>query len=408
MLAFRFRHFLNYWSNSLWSASLPSSLLRLRDLLQHEILANRLLKSDVSGDHLKLNYPLQSTGSTAELLSANAMQDSSISDMIPGNDRNSSSDYVEALSLLKNNPPEQRLDIPMPYSRYLQLEDSWSKFKSENDISEEMRSPSLSYNSLMQIATVVTTQSALHDNTGAVFRDIIASSVNEYLSLHEPGKIPNIKNFASTTMTRPGPSGWSSKEPDHSFVYSRRGFVPQLQVAIECGVSENYNALCRDKDLWIQQMGAEVVILICLNEIPHYQSPRVAYNIEDKVGDIRKMSQHATEAMENNMKQDNYGPVKYRGHNWLGKLETLFVEVWRANGQIPDRKWLIRHGHTSPLSRSIGLRVRDFFPETEWAVCKIPDSDVPFDGGRLQLDVEEAIKSTAIERFCRFLWSRQA
>ncbi|KAK9343456.1 hypothetical protein V1522DRAFT_413275 [Lipomyces starkeyi] len=61
------------------------------------------------------------------------------SDMFPGNDRKSSSDYDEALFLLKNNPPEQRLDIPLPYSQYLKLEESWSQFKSENNISEERR-----------------------------------------------------------------------------------------------------------------------------------------------------------------------------------------------------------------------------------------------------------------------------
>ncbi|KAK9236187.1 hypothetical protein V1525DRAFT_407809, partial [Lipomyces kononenkoae] len=271
-----------------------------------------------------------------------------------------------------------------------------------------MRYPSLSYNSLMEITTVVTTQSALHDNTGAVFRDIIASSVNEYLSIHEPGAIPHIKNFGSTTTTELGPCGWSSKEPDESFVYSRPDFDPQLQVAIECGVSENYKALCRDKDLWIQQMGAKVVVLICLNENPHYKSPRTAYNIEDKIGEIKKMKQHAFEGMKINLEQGNYGPIEYRDHVWLGKLEELFVEVWRAKRRKSVRTWLIRRGHRSPFPSSIGLRVSDFFPETEWAVCKIPDGDVPFDGGRLLLDLVVAIRSTAAERFRRFLRSRLA
>ncbi|KAK9342846.1 hypothetical protein V1522DRAFT_357659, partial [Lipomyces starkeyi] len=40
----------------------------------------------------------------------------------------------QALFLLKNNPPEPRLDIPLPDSQYVKLEESWSKFKSENRV----------------------------------------------------------------------------------------------------------------------------------------------------------------------------------------------------------------------------------------------------------------------------------
>ncbi|KAK9241750.1 hypothetical protein V1506DRAFT_549761 [Lipomyces tetrasporus] len=36
------------------------------------------------------------------------------------------SDYDIALNLLKNNPPENRLDISLSYSQYLKLEECWS------------------------------------------------------------------------------------------------------------------------------------------------------------------------------------------------------------------------------------------------------------------------------------------
>ncbi|KAK9490523.1 hypothetical protein V1508DRAFT_457756 [Lipomyces doorenjongii] len=213
----------------------------------------------------------------------------SSSDMLPGKDRDFSSDYDEALFLLKTNPPEQRL----PYSQY----------------------PSLSYNSLMQIATVVTTQSALHGRR--IFREIIASSV-----------IP----------------------------------MPQMQVAIERGFSENYKALCRDKDL------------------PHYKSPRTASeNMEDAATAVKNMVKYVAEAMANALEQGNYGPIEYRGHIWVGKLDEVFDEVWKADGQQPVRKWLIRHEHPNPLSRTIGLK-----------------------------DIMEAMKLTAKARFVRFLTSKEA
>ncbi|KAK9360714.1 hypothetical protein V1504DRAFT_440149 [Lipomyces starkeyi] len=364
----------------------------------------------MSGNRFKLNRWSESTGSTTELLSTSAMPAISESDMFPGNDRKSSSDYDEALFLLKNNPPEQRLDISLPYSQYLKLEESWSKFKSENNISEERRYPSLSYNSLMQIATVVTTQSALHETTGAVFREMIASSVNEYLSIHKPSAIHRIKNFGSTTMKEPSPYGKTTKEPDQSFGYEGPRHWPRLQVAIECGVSENYKALCRDKDLWIQHLGAKAVILICLKEVPHYRSPRTAYeSIEDAVAEGEKMKEYVAETMAKNLEQGNYGPIEYRSHMWLGKLDEVFLEVWRADGQQPVRKWLIRHGHLSPLPRITGLKISDFFPENEWAACKIPDSNVRFHGaGYLLEDIGMAMKLTARSRFVEFLESRRA
>ncbi|KAK9368140.1 hypothetical protein V1509DRAFT_653423 [Lipomyces kononenkoae] len=362
MPAFHFHHFLKYGSNSLWNASVPLSLCGSL----HDVPVNRLLKSEI-GNNLKLSHMSPSTSSTAELLSTGDMQHSSASDMLPRSGRDSSSDYEKALFLLKNNPPEQRLGLPMPYSQYLQLEGSWAKFKSENNISEEIRYPSLSYDSLKQIANVVTTQSALHGYTSAALREIIN---------HRFWPPLRIGNYGSARMKEPSPSGSSSKEPDESFTYWRPGFKPQLQVAIECGVSENYNALCRDKDLWIQHMGAKAVMLICLNEKPHYKKPLTEYNVEDKVAEMGKLEQYVAEAMEKNLAQGNYGPIEYRGHIWLGKLDELFVEVWRAEQQNPVRMW---------------------------AASKIPDSNVRLHGGRdLLLALVPAMQSTASTRFDSF------
>ncbi|KAK9368159.1 hypothetical protein V1509DRAFT_547683, partial [Lipomyces kononenkoae] len=116
------------------------------------------------------------------------------------------------------------------------------------------------HTSLMQIATVITTQSVLH----AVLSEVIASSVKEYVSIHDRRASLRISNYGSATMKQSSLSGLSSKEPDESFIYWRPGFKPRLQVAIACGVSENYKALCRFKDMWLQQMGAKAVVLISL------------------------------------------------------------------------------------------------------------------------------------------------
>ncbi|KAK9375879.1 uncharacterized protein V1513DRAFT_441137 [Lipomyces chichibuensis] len=135
-----------------------------------------------------------------------------------------------------------------------------------------MRYPSLSYNSLLQIATVVTIQSALHGCTAEVIQGMIDSSVKEYLSTHKPNQIGRIISFGSTTNKKVCPDAKSSKEPDGSFRYDRGHGRASLQVVNECGVSENYRALCDDKDVWLQRLGAKTVVLICLKETPRFKN----------------------------------------------------------------------------------------------------------------------------------------
>ncbi|KAK9243128.1 hypothetical protein V1506DRAFT_545445, partial [Lipomyces tetrasporus] len=49
------------------------------------------------------------------------------------------SNYNEAFTLLKENSPEQRLDIQLAYEKFRQLDNAFSELKSEADISEDQR-----------------------------------------------------------------------------------------------------------------------------------------------------------------------------------------------------------------------------------------------------------------------------
>ncbi|KAK9358395.1 hypothetical protein V1504DRAFT_487228 [Lipomyces starkeyi] len=285
-------------------------------------------------------------GETANLSSTGAVAAVTPTDTFTKDD-DSAPDYDKALFLLKNNPPEQRLYIHLPYSEYRALEETWSSL-SRKRIFKRRR------------ATVVTTQSALHDCTGAVFREIIASSVKEYLSIPKPNAIRRIADSESTTMRELSPDNMSmsSKEADESFLYGRPGeSPPRLQVVIECRVGENYKSLCRDKDLWIQHL------------VPQFKTAGTALeNINDVVTEVKTMEQHGARAMARSLEEGRYGPIKYRNHTWVEEVNELFVEVWRADGRPPVRKWLIKDGHSCKrLPKTVGLKIDDFFPEDEWA-----------------------------------------
>ncbi|KAK9235031.1 hypothetical protein V1525DRAFT_435062 [Lipomyces kononenkoae] len=259
-----------------------------------------------------------------------------------GEDEQTSENYANALHPLKCNPPECRIDVRLPYSQY----------------------PSLSYNSLEQIATVVTVQRALHEVAAIELGINIKRRLDEYLSSHKPDEKRRILGGGSTTRKSiDGKYANSLNDPDGSFYYKRRDGGYRLQIAVEVGFIEHYRALLRDKDTWIQSQRAKVVILVFLQESPLFKNPKTAYkDVEDVDMEVTKLGQLADEALQRNSGEDPYGPIEYRGHKWFETLNEVFIEVWRADGSCPNKLCLIENGrHCDPLPTVIGLKISDFF-----------------------------------------------
>ncbi|KAK9370317.1 hypothetical protein V1509DRAFT_340930 [Lipomyces kononenkoae] len=313
-------------------------------------------------------------------------------------DENVLSDYDMALSLLENNPPENRLDIPMSYSQYLQLEESWSKIKSAKDISEDQRYPYLSYNSVFHIATVVTVPRDLHEVAASELRHEIMNSVVEYLIVHKPDAIGTIVDSGSVKeKIQDGSYRHSRKQSDAVFKYTSTGFGPAVMVAIEVGYSESYAGLCRDKNLWLDGRHVKVCILVCFKESPRFRNPRRLYENVDAEEEIEKMTLRANENM-----QSSYGPISYRSHKWLGELKEGFIEVWRHDGAV--RYPLIESGQQcDPLPTNIGLRIQDFYPPEAWQAANIPDGNILIDGDVFMKFMKSAMVATAVGRFSDFV-----
>ncbi|KAK9426874.1 hypothetical protein V1505DRAFT_140306, partial [Lipomyces doorenjongii] len=103
------------------------------------------LTSDASAEHSK---HLKLDSCRNPLAEISSTMSPTVSNMPPVTDESMDSDYREALRLLKDNPPEQRLEIHMPLPMYLRLQDAYSELKLETNISDDQRYPYLSYNSL--------------------------------------------------------------------------------------------------------------------------------------------------------------------------------------------------------------------------------------------------------------------
>ncbi|KAK9491198.1 hypothetical protein V1508DRAFT_399160 [Lipomyces doorenjongii] len=141
------------------------------------------------------------------------------------------SNYDRAFTLLKENPLEQRLDVQLPYEKFLQLDEAFSELKSAAGISEGQRYPSLAYNSHTETVTVVTGPAA---STKA----------------QDSGSIPRSKK----------------KSQMADFFMCGMDGEDKLLIALEVGYSEVYGKLLDDKDMWIDGKGADVVILYLIQD----------------------------------------------------------------------------------------------------------------------------------------------
>ncbi|KAK9358082.1 hypothetical protein V1504DRAFT_413243 [Lipomyces starkeyi] len=187
------------------------------------------------------------------------------------------SSYDKALRLLKNNPPEQRLDVHMPYDEYLKLEESWAQIKAEAKISEDQRYPYLAYDSYAETVTVVAVPNTIHENVVFMINSGIINFIYDYLAIHSPDSIDKITAAGSETVkTFYGNYINSTKQPGGLFVYSTVT-GPKRTVAIEVGFSEGYSALSRNKNLWLQGGQVNACVLVIIKESPRFKNPAAPY-----------------------------------------------------------------------------------------------------------------------------------
>ncbi|KAK9247209.1 hypothetical protein V1506DRAFT_520159 [Lipomyces tetrasporus] len=294
------------------------------------------------------------------------------------------SNYNKAFTLLKENTPEQRLDVQLPYDKFSQLDEAFSELKSAEGISEDQRYPSLAYNSFTETVTVVPCPGSIHEGAARWIDQKIVRYIEDYLSTRSPDTLRHILQCGSTTKYFDrGVYSRSRKEPDGGFEYKVRGRSSnKLMIAIEVGTSESYGKFLEEKDMWINGNGVNVVILNCFEESPRFSNPDTRYT------DIAGC----------------YGPLEYRGHTWAGGLNKAFIEVWRQDSH--DTFELIQDGFAranNDLPATLNLKISDFYPHAVWQAANIEDDIIPFDSRTFLNSVRDRMEVVAQNRLDFYL-----
>ncbi|KAK9261727.1 hypothetical protein V1519DRAFT_460680 [Lipomyces tetrasporus] len=310
----------------------------------------------------------------------------------PGPDENWISESDKALSLLKSNAPEQRLDIQMPYSQYLKLEESWSNIKSDT-YSEDKGYYPTRRDAVTETVTVVTVPRNLHEVAASELRRQIMNGIVEHLSHHSPESLGRIVDAGSSNVRGSG-GGYehSVKQADGLFQYIGPGAGPAT-VAFEVGFSQNYDSLLGNKDMWIQGCHAKAFSTISNPTEP-------VENIGDVAAEKAAMTLHALATVP--LDGSYFPQIRYRDHVWAGGVTEAFIEVWRADGYekfplIEDR----RPHHI--LTTTLGLHVSDFFEDDAWQALGIEDLNIPFDGTLYLTLLKGGMVKLAEGRFADFI-----
>ncbi|KAK9319219.1 hypothetical protein V1517DRAFT_355291 [Lipomyces orientalis] len=222
--------------------------------------------------------------------------------------------YNRALNLLKSNPPEGRLDVQLPRTKYLQLEKAFLNILVGFLVSKianrfrYYRYPSLSYDSFTETVTVVTCPGNIHESAALELLGPILADAKEYLSTY--------CEFEGST-----------KQPDGGESY--------------VGMA----GLCRSKDMWIDGHGVNVYMLLCPTEKPRFKNPTAEYgDIGDVKAAVDLMKSSMNETLDLNLSNNHHALVLYRGHKWAGELKDGFVEIWRAGTSIRSKYYLVQDG----------------------------------------------------------------
>ncbi|KAK6373990.1 hypothetical protein LTS17_007960 [Exophiala oligosperma] len=138
----------------------------------------------------------------------------------------------------------------------------------------------------------------------------------------------------------------SIKTPDIGiFVRNDDNTQDELKWALEIGFSQKYDDLQDDLRLWlVGQPACSMAVLINITESPDYQCP---LDFDLAICDELDTPQEGAQITAREFSlEGEYGPVMFKGYQWVGRISEVFLEIWTRNPRTGD---LRRKGRRMPI-----------------------------------------------------------
>jgi hypothetical protein len=123
---------------------------------------------------------------------------------------------------------------------------------------------------------------------------------------------------------------WSEKIPDLAIEFENAAGELEAKFILEVGFTETYEDLVRDAKLWLEgKPGVCTVMVVKFEETPSFRCP--ARGLDDEQLERLEFPEASEIDELNFIIQPEYGPVRYKGLEWVGCISTAFAEVWRRH-----------------------------------------------------------------------------
>ena len=146
-----------------------------------------------------------------------------------------------------------------------------------------------------------------------------------------------------------------------------------------------------------------MAVLIKFEETPRYRC-LIPRDIDDKDFKQLGIPQEEEEIYAKDCTlEEEYGPVTYKGFTWVGKISTVFMEVWKRDLNTGlARQHGGRVGLLPPDDPSqVRFRLSDFL-----LVTPTEDRTITFDWGKFRNLLKVKLRTLGVSRCCAMLRAR--
>ncbi|OAG34061.1 hypothetical protein AYO21_11781 [Fonsecaea monophora] len=271
----------------------------------------------------------------------------------------------------------------------------WLVLCHEFNLDDERRQawPRFSFNSHTSTLKIYAMQSCFHDGVITFLRDHFIILFHRVLP-QQLRKRVKIHTTVEEEVFEAEYEG-SFKIPDLG-ISLRKNDSPEreLQWVLEVGFSETYEDLQEDMRLWLTgQPTCSMAVLINITESPAYRCPLdFDLDICDELNIPRDSPRQIKEG--DFSLQGDYGPVEFKGYQWVGQISEVYLETWTRNPRTGQPRR--RGGRMSllpPANESPQFRLSDLVPVDDPQMTTV-------DWEELQTELKDCLQLQAAKR-CR-------